>query len=91
VNLLYEFERFTAVFTCIAQRRGVGVQVKAIQEVLAPQLRPGQVVVLDHLKAHKMAGMREAIEARGAQLRYLPPYAPDFSPIEECWSNIKAL
>jgi transposase len=62
-----------------------------VQEVLAPQLRPGQVVVLDNLKAHKMAGVREAIEARGARLLYLPPYSPDFSPIEECWSKLKAL
>jgi transposase len=61
-----------------------------VQEVLVPQLRPGQVV-LDHLKAHKMAGGREAIAARGARLLYLPPYSPEFSPIEECWSKIKAM
>jgi transposase len=62
-----------------------------VQEVLVPQLRPGQVVVLDNLKAHKVAGVREAIEAVGARLLYLPPYSPDFSPIEECWSKIKAI
>ena len=62
-----------------------------VQEVLVPQLRPGHVVVLDNLKAHKVAGVREAIEAVGAQLLYLPPYSPDFSPIEECWSKIKAI
>jgi transposase len=62
-----------------------------VQEVLVPQLQPGQVVVLDHLKAHKAAGVREAIEAVGARLLYLPPYSPDFSPIEECWSTIKAV
>jgi transposase len=62
-----------------------------VQEVLVPQLRPGQVVVLDNLKAHKAAGVREAIEAVGARLLYLPPYSPDFSPIEECWSKIKAI
>jgi transposase len=62
-----------------------------VQEVLVPQLRPGQVVVLDNLKAHKVAGVREAIEAVGARLLYLPPYSPDFSPIEECWSKIKTI
>jgi transposase len=62
-----------------------------VQEVLVPQLRPGQVVVLDNLKAHKAAGVREAIEAMGARLLYLPPYSPDFSPIEECWSKIKTI
>jgi transposase len=62
-----------------------------VQEVLVPTLQPGQVVVLDHLKAHKAAGVREAIEAVGARLLYRPPYSPDFSPIEEGWSNIKAI
>lgn len=62
-----------------------------VQEVLVPKLQPGQVVVRDHRKAHKAAGGREAIEAVGARLRYLPPYSPDFSPIEACWSKIKAI
>jgi transposase len=62
-----------------------------VQAVLVPQLQPGQVVVLDHLKAHKAAGVREAMEAMGARLLYLPPYSPDCSPIEACWSNIKAI
>jgi transposase len=62
-----------------------------VQEVLVPQLHRGQVVGLDHLTAHKVAGVREAIEAVGARLIYLPPYAPDFSPIAECWSKIKAI
>jgi transposase len=62
-----------------------------VQEVLVPQRQPGQVVLLDHLKAHKVAGVREAIEAVGGRLIYLPPDSPDFSPIEECWSKIKAI
>jgi transposase len=49
------------------------------------------VVVLDNLKAHKVVGVREAIEAVGARLLYLPPYSPDCSPIEECWSKIKMI
>jgi transposase len=61
-----------------------------IEQVLAPRLRPGQVVVMDNLKAHKVAGIREAIEAAGARLLYLPPYSPELSPIELAWSKLKA-
>ena len=60
-----------------------------VEQVLVPQLRPGQVVVRDNLKAHKVAGIREAIEAAQTQLVYLPPYSPDLSPIELCWSKLK--
>jgi len=60
-----------------------------LQDVLGPQLRAGDVVVMDNLSAHKVAGVRPLIEARGAQLRYLPPYSPDYNPIEGCWSMVK--
>ena len=60
-----------------------------VDQVLAPQLCPGQVVIMDNLKAHKVAGIREAIEAAHATLCYLPPYSPDLSPIELCWSKVK--
>ena len=60
-----------------------------LERVLGPQLRPGDVVVMDNLSAHKVAGVREAIEAHGAQLLYLPPYSPDFNPIEQCWAQVK--
>lgn len=60
-----------------------------VEQVLGPRLQPGQVVVMDNLSAHKVAGVRELIEDRGAQLLYLPPYSPDFNPIEQCWSKIK--
>jgi transposase len=60
-----------------------------VDHVLVPQLRPGQIVVLDNLKAHKVKGIREAIEAAQATLHYLPPYSPDLSPIELCWSKVK--
>ena len=60
-----------------------------VEQVLAPHLRPGQVVLMDNLKAHKVAGIREAIEAAHATLRYLPRYSPDLSPIELCWSKVK--
>jgi transposase len=57
--------------------------------VLAPTLRPGDVVVMDNLSAHKVAGIDTAITSTGARLIYLPPYSPDWSPIEPCWSAIK--
>lgn len=60
-----------------------------VREVLAPTLSQGDIVVMDNLSAHKVAGVREAVEARGAQLIYLPPYSPDLNPIERCWSKIK--
>lgn len=61
-----------------------------VEQVLAPTLSPGDVVVLDNLKPHYVRGVREAIEQRQARLVYLPPYSPDFSPIEQCWSKVKA-
>ena len=60
-----------------------------VEQVLAPRLEPGHVVVLDNLSAHKVAGVRQLIEDRGAQLLYLPPYSPDFNPIEQAWSKLK--
>jgi transposase len=62
-----------------------------VEQALAPTLRKGDIVVLDNLKAHKVKGVREAIEAAGAQLRYLPPYSPDFNPIEQAFAKLKAL
>ncbi len=60
-----------------------------VQQVLSPKLQPGDVVVLDNLSAHKITGIRALIEARGAQLLYLPPYSPDLNPIELAWSKFK--
>jgi transposase len=62
-----------------------------ITEQLAPTLRPGQAVVLDNLSVHKAARIRHAIEARHCQLLFLPPYSPDFTPIEQAFSKIKAI
>jgi transposase len=62
-----------------------------IAEQLAPTLRPGQIVVLDNLSVHKAERVRQAIEARGCQLLFLPPYSPDFTPIEQAFSKIKAI
>ncbi len=60
-----------------------------VEQVLCPRLRPGQVVVMDNLSAHKSPSVRERIEQAGARLLYLPPYSPDFNPIEQCWAKIK--
>ncbi len=62
-----------------------------ITEQLAPTLRPGQVVVLDNLSVHKAERIRLAIEARQCQLLFLPPYSPDFTPIEQAFSKLKAV
>lgn len=62
-----------------------------VRQVLVPTLRAGDVVVMDNLSSHKKAGVREAIEAAGAQLLYLPPYSPDFNPIELAFSKFKRL
>ncbi len=60
-----------------------------VRQGLVPTLRPGDVVILDNLSTHKIRGVREALEAVGARLLYLPPYSPDFNPIEPMWSKIK--
>lgn len=62
-----------------------------VSQHLAPTLKPGDIVILDNLSCHKVAGVREAIEAAGASLAYLPPYSPDFNPIEQVFAKIKAI
>jgi transposase len=62
-----------------------------VERVLAPRLRPGQVVVMDNLTAHKGDKVKELIEEHGCHLIYLPPYSPDFNPIEEAFAKIKGL
>lgn len=62
-----------------------------LDRCLCPQLRPGNVVVMDTLSSHKAQAVRQSIEARGAQLLYLPPYSPDLNPIEKAWSKLKGL
>jgi transposase len=60
-----------------------------LEQALCPKLRAGHVVVMDNLATHKVAAVREKIEATGARLVYLPPYSPDFNPIEPCWGKLK--
>lgn len=62
-----------------------------VEQVLVPSLAHGDVVIMDNLPAHKAAGVRDAIEAAGASLLYLPPYSPDFNPIENAFAKLKAL
>ena len=62
-----------------------------VEQALAPTLRPGDIVVMDNLGAHKVKGVRQAIEAAGAELLYLPPYSPDLNPIEQAFAKLKAL
>ena len=62
-----------------------------VEQVLVPQLRPGDVVIMDNLSSHKRARTRELIEAAGAALEYLPPYSPDLNPIEMVFAKVKGL
>lgn len=62
-----------------------------VEQVLAPELKPGDTVIMDNLGSHKVPGVRAAIEAVGGRLLYLPPYSPDFNPIENAFSKLKAL
>ena len=62
-----------------------------VEQALVPELRPGDIVIMDNLPAHKVHGVRQAIETAGANLRYLPPYSPDFNPIEMAFAKLKAL
>jgi transposase len=61
-----------------------------LQQVLCPRLKLGDTVVMDNLRVHKVAGVKELIQAKGAKVCYLPPYSPDLNPIELCWSKLKA-
>jgi transposase len=78
----------TALMTILGGTSGP-VFVMYIERMLCPLLQPGDIVILDNLAAHKVNAVRELVEARGASLKFLPPYSPDLSPIEEAWSKVK--
>lgn len=61
-----------------------------VEKILAPQLKPDDVVVMDNLSSHKTESVRRAIEACGAKVLFLPPYSPDYNPIEKAWSKVKS-
>ena len=83
-------EGFVAPLTVDGPING-GVFRAWVEQHLAPTLSPGDIVVMDNLSSHKVTGIREAIEAAGAELRYLPPYSPDLNPIELAFSKLKKL
>lgn len=62
-----------------------------LEKVLCPVLQPGDVVVMDNLSSHKVDGVRQRIQQRGAELLYLPPYSPNLNPTEKAWSKLKQL
>lgn len=62
-----------------------------VRQILVPELRPGDIVVMDYLSSHKRAAVRIVIEQAGASLRFLPPYSPDFNPIEKAFARLKAM
>lgn len=66
------------------------VFIAYVEQVLVPELSQGDVIIMDNLPAHKVTGVRQAIEKAGARLLYLPPYSPDFNPIEMAFSKLKA-
>lgn len=77
---------------CVLDRAMNGVIFRAyIEQFLVPTLSPGDIVIMDNLPAHKVAGIRKAIEAAGANLLYLPPYSPDLNPIEMAFAKLKAI
>jgi transposase len=82
--------RVTAPLLLDGAMNGTGF-LAYVEQILAPTLRRGDIVVMDNVSVHKVIGVREAIEARGADLFYLPPYSPDLNPIEQFFSKLKAL
>lgn len=62
-----------------------------VRNILAPRLKAGQIVIMDNLSVHKSAWVRELIEGKGCQLWFLPPYSPDYNPIEQAFSKVKNL
>ena len=74
---------------CIEAATDSDVFQAFLDQVLCPKLQAGDVVVMDNLSAHKVAAVGDKIRATGARLLYLPPYSPDFNPIEKCWAQLK--
>ena len=93
----------TTTFVCALRQAGLAAPcvldgpingiafVAWVEQMLAPELRPGDIVIMDNLGSHKVSGVRQAIEAADAQLRYLPPYSPDMNPIEQVFAKLKTL
>jgi transposase len=84
------YNRVTAPLMLDGAMNGVSF-VAYVEQILAPTLRRGDIVIMDNVSVHKVAGVREAIAERGAILIYLPPYSPDRNPIEQFFSKLKAI
>ena len=82
-------DRITAPFVIDCAMNGA-IFVEYVRQCLGPTLKPGDIVIMDNLPAHKNNQVRDIIVATGAQLRYLPPYSPDLNPIEQAYSKLKA-
>jgi transposase len=82
---------FIAPYVLDGARNGAVSRAWVEQMLTPPERRPGDIVVIDNPAAHKVAGIRQAIEARGAERRYLPPYSPDLNPIAQAFAKLKAL
>ncbi len=80
----------TAPMVLDGAMNGVAFQAY-VEQVLIPTLAPGDIVIMDNLPAHKVEGVRHAIEGAGCRLLYLPPYSPDFNPIEKAFAKLKAV
>ena len=93
------FEQTTVISSIRANGKQVSMMIKGaingdvfnvfVREVLAPTLKKGDIVILDNLSSHKVKGVLDPIFERGATVKYLPPYSPDYNPIELCWSKMK--
>lgn len=83
-------DRITAPMLLDGPMDGIAF-VEYVKQILSPELKEGDMVICDNLSSHKVAGVREAIEARGAELLYLPAYSPDLNPIEMAFSKLKAI
>ena len=93
----------TTTFVCALRQAGLAAPcvldgpingqafVAWVEQMLAPQLKPGDIVVMDNLSSHKVQGVRHVVEAAGATLRYLPAYSPDMNPIEQVFAKLKTL
>ncbi len=79
-----------SIYTTIPGAVNGAIFLDYLKNGLAPELHKGDIVIMDNLRSHKVKGVREVIESIGASLIYLPPYSPDFNPIEQMWSKIKA-
>ena len=86
----FRLDGITAPYVCDGAMNGAMFS-NYVESMLAPTLSAGDVLVMDNVSTHKVSGIREAVEARNAQLLYLPPYSPDLNPIENAFAKLKSM